>query len=231
MKAFKTTLNRAKQTLDEQFGDAQKTELDVETTRLLQKSDDIKLSTEKILTAMEMYLQPDPTVRILPGLSIDALNKGEVVGQEMTQLGTKLGMNEPYGVAMLATGDAYTNLGRNDRDFLKSANDVYVAPMRKFMKEDLALLDQERKVLNNKRLDMDSLRDKATKAGATPAAQQEFANAENLFKDQLEKLKIVIAKIESRLPELKAYLKELIQRQIDYYGKCQQILQAVQTKL
>jgi endophilin-B len=231
MKAFKTTLNRAKQTLDEQFGDAQKTELDAETTRLLQKAEDIKVSTEKILAAMEMYLQPDPTVRILPGLSIDALNKGEVVGQEMTQLGTKLGMNEPYGVAMLAAGDAFTNLGRHDREFLKAANDVYVAPMRKFMQEDLKLLDQERKTLNNKRLDMDSLRDKATKAGAAPAAQQEFAKAQEVFNDQLAKLKGVITKIESRLPELKTYLKELVQRQLEYLNKQQQTLTAVQTKL
>jgi len=231
MKALKTTLNRAKQTVDEQFGNAQKTELDTETTRLLAKSDDIKVSTEKILAAMEMYLQPDPTIRILPGLSIDGLNKGEVVGQEMTQLGTKLGMNEPYGVAMLSAGEAYTNLGRHEREFLKAANDVYVAPMRKFMQDDLKLLDQERKMLNNKRLDMDSLRDKATKAGAPAAAQQEFAKAQEVFNEQLVKLKTVISRVESRLPELKSYLKELVQKHMDYLTKCQQTLSTVHNKL
>lgn len=78
---------------------------------------------------------------------------------------------------------------------------------------------------------MDSLRDKATKAGAAPAAQQEFAKAQEVFNDQLTKLKGVITKIESRLPELKTYLKELVQRQLDYLNKQQQTLTAVQTKL
>lgn len=142
MKALKTTFNRAKQTLDEQLGDAPKTELDPETTRFLQKADDIKTGTQKILAAIEVYLQPDPAIRILPGLTIDGLNKGEVVGQEMSQLGTKLGVNEPYGAAMLASADAFTNLGRLDREFLKSANDVYFVPVRKFIQEDLKALDQ-----------------------------------------------------------------------------------------
>lgn len=142
MKALKTSFNRMQQTVQEQLGDAQKTELDPETTRLLQKADDIKSGTEKILLAIEIYLQPDPAARLLPGLSMDGLNKAENVGQEMTQLGTKLGVSEGYGAAMLSAGDAFTNIGHHDRDYLKAANDSYLAPMRKFIQEDLKTLDQ-----------------------------------------------------------------------------------------
>jgi len=235
MKALKTTFNRAKQTLDEQLGDAKKTELEADTTRLLQKADDIKLSTEKILLAMEIYLQPDPAERLLPGgFTGESPPKAGAVGIEMSQLAAKLGggaNSDPYASAMLAAGEAYTKLGQFDKEFMKGANEVYITPMRKFVQNDLKQLDTERKTLNNKRLDMDALRAKATKPDAPPATQQEFAKTQEAFNEQLAVVKSLIEKIETQLPDLKNHLKRLIERHADYLKKCQETLASVQTKL
>lgn len=78
---------------------------------------------------------------------------------------------------------------------------------------------------------MDSLKVKASKPDAQPAVKQEFATAEQGFNEQLAKVKSLINKVESRLPELKQHLKDLVQRQLEYLNKCQQTLSAVQNKL
>jgi len=102
MNALKQTLNRAKQTVEEKFGDAVKTEFDAETQRLLQLADDLKSHTERILNAVQVYVQPDPAIRILPGLTQEGLNKPEQLGHELTALGNKLGASHNYGSTMLA---------------------------------------------------------------------------------------------------------------------------------
>lgn len=142
MNVLKQTFNRAKQTLEENFGDAVRTEYDADTAKLMQKADDVKEYTEKILSAIEIFLQPDPAVRMLPGLTQEGLNKAETVGQEMTHLAASLGQNQGYGAALLTAGGTFSTVGHHERDFLAAANQIYITPVRRFLQEDLKLLDQ-----------------------------------------------------------------------------------------
>jgi len=232
MNAFKQTLNRAKQTVEEKFGDAVKTEFDVETQRLLQLADDVKSHTEKILSAVQVYLQPDPAIRILPGLTQEGLNKPEQLGQELTALGNKLGASHNYGSAMMAGAEAFNTIGRSERDFLSASQTAYVVPLRRFLQEDIKLLDQERQTLNNRRLDMDALKNKVK--GSTNVAagtQQELEKAEKAFDEQVDKIKGMVHKIEEQLPELRKHFKNLVDKQLEYNTTVQKALNELHKKL
>jgi len=232
MNALKQTLNRAKQTVEEKFGDAVKTEFDAETQRLLQLADDLKSHTERILNAVQVYVQPDPAIRILPGLTQEGLNKPEQLGHELTALGNKLGASHNYGSTMLAGAEAFSSIGRSERDFLSASQTVYVIPLRRFLQEDIKILDQERQTLNNRRLDMDALKNKVkANEKPNPTAQQELEKAEKAFDEQLEKVKGLVHKVEEQLPELRKHFKNLVDKQIEYNTNVQKALTELHKKL
>jgi len=232
MNALKQTLNRAMQTVEEKFGDAVKTEFDAETQRLLQLADDLKQHTERTLTAVQIHLQPDPAVRILPGLTQEGSNKPEAVGQELTALGNKLGASHDYGSALLATADAFNAIGRSERDFLSAAQNAFAVPLKRFLQEDIKALDKERETLNVRRLDMDALKNKVrTSKDPSPQTKQELEKAEKTFNEQMEKVKAAAYKIEQQLPDLRKHLKALVEKYIEYTTNVQKTLSGVNTKL
>lgn len=163
MNVLKQTINRAKQTVNEQFGTAERTELDPELNRLIQRTEEIKTASERILSAVEAYIQPDPSQRLLPGMMQDGLNKPEAVGQDMSLLGTKLGAEDPYGKVMIRGGESFHKLGQAEREFLQAAQAKFITPMRRFLAEEVKLLEADKRELNNKRLDMDAMKGKGHK--------------------------------------------------------------------
>jgi uncharacterized protein YukE len=232
MNAFKQTLNRAKQTVEEKFGDAAKTEFDPETQRLLQLAADVKSHTECILSAVQIYLQPDPAIRILPGLTQEGTNKPEQLSLEMNALGNKLGASHNYGSAMLAGADAFNTIGRSEREFLSASQTAYVVPLKRFLQEEIKLLDQERQTLSNRRLDMDALKNKVKSNAQVPAStQQELDKAQKAFDEQVEKVKSAVHKIEEQLPELRKHLKNLVEKQLEHANNVQKALNELHKKL
>jgi len=232
MNALKASINRAKQTVEEKFGDAAKTEFDAETQRLFQLADDLKSHSEKILASVQICLQPDPAIRILPGLTQEGLNKPEQLGHEMTALGNKLGASHNYGSAMLAGADAYNAIGRSERDFLSTSQQAYIVPLKRFLQEDMKLLDQERQTLSNRRLDMDALKNKVKSSKEVAAStQQELDKAQKAFDEQIDKVKAMVHKIEEQLPELRKHLKNLVDKQLEHSANVQKALSELQKKL
>jgi len=232
MNAFKQTLNRAKQTVEEKFGDAVKTDYDPETQRLLQLADDLKLNHESILTAVQIYLQPDPAIRILPGLTKEGTNKPEQLGVEMNALGNKLGASHNYGSALLAGAEAFHSIGRSEREFLAATQADYVVPLKRFLLEDMKLLDQERQVLSNRRLDMDALKTKAKgSAQAATGVQAELDRTQKAFDEQIEKVKGLVHKLEEQLPLLRKQLKVLVEKQLEYTNNVHKALEELNKKL
>lgn len=219
MNVLKQTINRAKQTVTEQLGTAEKTELDPELTRLLHRAEEIKLATEKILSAVEAYIQPDPSQRLLPGMMVDGVNKPEAIGQEMSLLSTKLGAEDPYGKVMIRGGETFHKLGQAEREFIQAAQAKYVTPMRRFLAEEVKLLDGDKRELNNKRLDMDALKGKGHK-GAEP----ELKAAEEAFNKSIESVRARVAAIDGKLVELQKFLKDLIEADLELCAKKQQLL-------
>jgi endophilin-B len=225
MDMFTKTFDRAKQTVEEKFGDAAKTEFDPELQTLLQKTDDIKMYTEKMVGSLEIFLQPDPAIRILPGLTHEGLNKPEALGAEMGHLGAKL-QGSPYGTALKAGEQAYSKIGASEREFLAAAHQQYMIPVKRFLNEDLKTLENERKLLSNRRLDMDCLKWKAAKNPDNSAVQQDMEKAQTGFTDQSNVVRELIkTKIEAQMPELQKALKALVAAKLEHMKKCQKLLE------
>jgi len=222
MNVFKQSINRVKQTVDEKFGSVERTELDPDLQRLINRAEEIKSSTEKILSDIEAYIQPDPSLRLLPNMMVDGLNKPETVGQDMSQLGTKLGTEDSYGKVMIKGGEAFHKLGQVEREFMSVAQAKYVLPVRRFLNEEIKILETEKKELNNKRLDMDALKQKVAKGGAP--AEQEYKAAQEAFNKCVESVRNRLHTVEGKLAEIQKALKEYIDAEIELHAKKSQIL-------
>jgi len=222
MNVFKQSINRVKQSVDEKFGSAERTELDPDLQRLINRAEEIKSSTEKILSDIEAYIQPDPSLRILPNMMMEGLNKPETVGQNMSQLGTKLGTEDSYGKIMIKGGEAFHKMGQVEREFMAAAQTKYVLPVRRFLNEEVKILEQEKKELNNKRLDMDALKPKVAKGGAP--AELEFKAAQEAFNKSVESVRSRLLSVEGKLAEMQKAFKEFIETEIELHAKKTQIL-------
>jgi len=107
-----------------------------------------------------------------------------------------------------------------------------VIPLRRFLQEDIKILDQERQTLNSRRLDMDALKNKVkANEKPNPTAQQELEKAEKAFDEQLEKVKGLVHKVEEQLPELRKHFKNLVDKQIEYNTNVQKALTELHKKL
>jgi len=159
------------------------------------------------------------------------LNKAETIGQEMTLLATSLGKDQGYGAALLNAGGTFSTVGHLERDFLSASNQVYIVHIRRFLQEDMKLVDQERKTLLNRRLDMDALKSKAAKSPTDSAILSELGKSQLSFDEQVNKVKSLIKNVETKLPELQKHLKQFIQRYYEHLNKCQDAVKDLQKKL
>lgn len=137
MNLLKQNLNRAQQSLTERFGSGEKTELDPELNKKLNRIDDIKNYTQKIFANVEAFVQPDTALRVLPGMVKEGINKPEAVSQEMGHLATKLGSDDPYGKALLRNSEAYNRIGQLERDYLVKVQSKYFTPVKRFLNDEM----------------------------------------------------------------------------------------------
>ncbi|VDN07793.1 unnamed protein product [Thelazia callipaeda] len=169
--------NRAKQLTEETFLNAEKTELDANFENLLQRADKTEEHTKKLLSAMESYLQPNPTIRMeevfYEKLELrkdnNRLNNLEQLGHAMNEAGNEFGADTPYGNALLATAQVEFKLGAREKDFIKSCASNTLLPVRRFLEGDMKTIQRERKVLNTKRLDLDAAKSRLRKAKSLEA--------------------------------------------------------------
>ncbi|MCP9263190.1 Endophilin-B2 [Dirofilaria immitis] len=168
--------SRAKQLTEETFLKAEKTELDAHFENLLQRADKTEEHTKRLLSAMESYLQPNPTIRMdevfyekLELRKENRLNNLEQLAQAMNEAGNEFGAGTPYGNALLKTAQAEFKLGSGERDFINSCTSNTLLPVRRFLEGDMKTIQRERKVLNTKRLDLDAAKSRLRKAKSIEA--------------------------------------------------------------
>jgi len=220
MSFLKKTIDRAKQTVDEKFGSAEKTELDPELQRMLVRADDIRVFTEKILASIEAYVQPDASQRLLPNMMVDGQNKAETIGQEMSTLGTKLGASDAFGKVNAKGGEIYYKIGASEKEFLALCQSKFVLPVKRFLGEEMKALDVERKDLATKRLDMDALKAKAKAASKPdPALEGELAKANEAYFASVANVRTRVSAIDGKLPDLQKHLKEFVEAELELYAK------------
>ncbi|KAM6399952.1 endophilin-B2 isoform 3-T3 [Rhynochetos jubatus] len=168
--------SRAMQFTEEKLGQAEKTELDAHFENLLARADCTKNWTEKILRQTEVLLQPNPSARVEEFLyeKLDRkvpsrVTNGELLAQYMTEAANDFGPGTPYGKTLIKVGETQRRLGAAERDFIHSASINFLTPLRNFLEGDWRTISKERRILQNRRLDLDACKARLKKAKAAEA--------------------------------------------------------------
>ncbi|XP_010215773.1 PREDICTED: endophilin-B2, partial [Tinamus guttatus] len=168
--------SRAVQFTEEKLGQAEKTELDAHFENLLARADCTKNWTEKILRQTEVLLQPNPSARVEEFLyeKLDRkvpsrVTNGELLAQYMTEAANDFGPGTPYGKTLIKVGETQRRLGAAERDFIHSASLNFLTPLRNFLEGDWRTISKERRILQNRRLDLDACKARLKKAKAAEA--------------------------------------------------------------
>uniref|UniRef100_A0A8C7IAA8 SH3-domain GRB2-like endophilin B2b n=2 Tax=Oncorhynchus TaxID=8016 RepID=A0A8C7IAA8_ONCKI len=175
---------RAVQFTEEKLGSAEKTELDAHLENLIARADCTKNWTEKIFRQTEVLLQPNPSARI-EEFFYEKLDKkipsrttnGELLGQYMLDAAKDFGPGTPYGSTLITVGEYQSRLGGAEREFLQTSAINFLTPLRNFLEGDWRTISKERRLLENRRLDLDICKarvKKAKQAEAKAAAEPDF---------------------------------------------------------
>ncbi|KAM9063524.1 endophilin-B2 isoform 7-T7 [Sarcophilus harrisii] len=231
---------RAVQFTEEKFGQAEKTELDAHFENLLARADSTKNWTEKILRQTEVLLQPNPSARVEEFLyeKLDRkvpsrVTNGELLAQYMSEAANELGPETPYGKTLIKVGETEKRLGAAERDFIHSASINFLTPLRNFLEGDWRTISKERRILQNRRLDLDACKarlKKAKAAEAKAAAVPDFqetrprnyilsASASALWSDEVDKVNHLRC------------LQEFVESQATYYAQCYRHMLDLQKQL
>ncbi|VDO27230.1 unnamed protein product [Brugia timori] len=242
--------NRAKQLTEETFLKAEKTELDAHFENLLQRADKTEEHTKRLLSAMESYLQPNPTVRMeevfyekLELRKESRLNNLEQLAQAMNDAGNEFGAGTPYGSALLKIAQAEFKLGAGERDFINSCATNTLLPVRRFLEGDMKTIQRERKVLNTKRLDLDAAKSRLRKAKSVEAqgnlgssfsseqAEADLRVVQAEFDKQAEITKLLLEGIQTAHNNHLKCLRDFVESQMSFYALAHQHMADLQREL
>ncbi|XP_063491962.1 endophilin-B2 isoform X20 [Symphalangus syndactylus] len=253
---------RAVQFTEEKFGQAEKTELDAHFENLLARADSTKNWTEKILRQTEVLLQPNPSARVEEFLyeKLDRkvpsrVTNGELLAQYMADAASELGPTTPYGKTLIKVAEAEKQLGAAERDFIHTASISFLTPLRNFLEGDWKTISKERRLLQNRRLDLDACKARLKKAKAAEAkattvpdfqetrprnyilsasasaAEQELRVAQTEFDRQAEVTRLLLEGISSTHVNHLRCLHEFVKSQTTYYAQCYRHMLDLQKQL
>ncbi|XP_069330845.1 endophilin-B2 isoform X5 [Eulemur rufifrons] len=240
---------RAVQFTEEKFGQAEKTELDAHFENLLARADSTKNWTEKILRQTEVLLQPNPSARVEEFLyeKLDRkvpsrVTNGELLAQYMAEAANELGPTTPYGKTLIKVSEAEKRLGAAERDFIHTASVSFLTPLRNFLEGDWKTISKERRLLQNRRLDLDACKARLKRAKAAEAkatlwndevdkAEQELRVAQTEFDRQAEVTRLLLEGISSTHVNHLRCLHEFVKSQTTYYAQCYRHMLDLQKQL
>ncbi|OUC48527.1 BAR domain protein [Trichinella nativa] len=228
----------------EKLGKAEKTELDAYFESLLQRADVTEDQTKNILNCIENYLQPNPTVRMeeffyekLDLKKEQRMNNAELLGVALTNAGNEFGPGTPYGSALLKVGTVQKNIGVAERDFISAAAVNVLTPLKRFIEGDMKTISKERKVLTNKRLDLDACKSRLKKAKSVQSqtamkkgagyelveqAEADMRVAQSEFDKQCEILKLLLEGVQAAHTNHLKCLRDFVEEQLAFYAQCHQ---------
>ncbi|XP_048207660.1 endophilin-B1 isoform X7 [Perognathus longimembris pacificus] len=236
-----TFLSRAVQFTEEKLGQAEKTELDAHLENLLSKAECTKIWTEKIMKQTEVLLQPNPNARIeefvyekLDRKAPSRVNNPELLGQYMIDAGTEFGPGTAYGNALIKCGETQKRIGTADRELIQTAALNFLTPLRNFIEGDYKTIAKERKLLQNKRLDLDAAKTrlkKAKTAETKSSSEQEVRITQSEFDRQAEITRLLLEGISSTHAHHLRCLNDFVEAQMTYYAQCYQYMLDLQKQL
>ncbi|XP_033468362.1 endophilin-B1-like [Epinephelus lanceolatus] len=212
-------INRAVQYTEESLGQAVKTELDPGLEELLARVDATKTWTDNIISQTEVLLQPNTGARLEDRLyehldwNVPPRPRAhEVLGDEMIQAGLEMGSNTPYGTALLRCGETQKQLGEAERKFVQSTNIHFLTPLKSFTEGEYRTMQDERKMLVNKRLDLDIAKNRVRKAHEAEREGRNL-NANPLEDDYLSHVSYMFSFL--RVKWLKIWAQEISQAEME----------------
>ncbi|XP_040843323.1 endophilin-B1 isoform X3 [Ochotona curzoniae] len=257
-----TFLSRAVQFTEEKLGQAEKTELDAHLENLLSKAECTKIWTEKIMKQTEVLLQPNPNARIeefvyekLDRKAPSRINNPELLGQYMIDAGTEFGPGTAYGNALIKCGETQKRIGTADRELIQTSALNFLTPLRNFIEGDYKTIAKERKLLQNKRLDLDAAKTRLKKAKAAETrssqlnsarlegdnimiwaeevtkSEQELRITQSEFDRQAEITRLLLEGISSTHAHHLRCLNDFVEAQMTYYAQCYQYMLDLQKQL
>ncbi|XP_067261632.1 endophilin-B2b isoform X6 [Chanodichthys erythropterus] len=250
---------RAVQYTEEKLGQAEKTELDAHLENLIARADCTKNWTDKIFRQTEVLLQPNPSARIeeffyekLDRKIPSRITNAELLGQYMQDAAKDFGPGTPYGMlclmhdlaygtieclpgsTLITVGDFQKRLGGAEREFLQTSAINFLTPLRNFLEGDWKTISKERRLLENRRLDLDVCKarlKKAKLAEAKAAAEHELRVAQTEFDRQAEVTRLLLEGISSTHVNHLRCLHEFVEAQAAYYTQCHKHMQDLQKEL
>ncbi|XP_040053095.2 endophilin-B2b isoform X11 [Gasterosteus aculeatus] len=244
---------RAVQFTEEKLGQAEKTELDPHLENLITRADSTKNWTEKILRQTEVLLQPNPidhTGARIEEFIYDKLDKKlpsrttntELLGQYMLEAANEFGPGTPYGSTLITVGEYQKRLGGAERDLLQASAVGFLTPLRNFLEGDWRTISKERRLLENRRLDLDICKARLKKAKLAEAkaallseeadkAEHELRVAQAEFDRQAEVTKLLLEGIGSTHLNHLRCLQDFAEAQATYYAQCHHHMQDLQREL
>uniref|UniRef100_A0AAY3ZYP4 Endophilin-B2 n=1 Tax=Denticeps clupeoides TaxID=299321 RepID=A0AAY3ZYP4_9TELE len=240
---------RAVQFTEEKLGQAEKTELDAHLENLIARGDCTKNWTEKIFRQTEVLLQPNPSARIeeffyekLDRKIPSRTTNGELLGQYMLDAAKDFGPGTPYGSTLITVGEYQKRLGGAEREFLQTSAISFLTPLRNFLEGDWRTISKERRLLENRRLDLDVCKARLKKAKLAEAkaalwseevdkAEHELRVAQTEFDRQAEVTRLLLEGISSTHVNHLRCLHEFVEAQAAYYAQCHKLMQELQKDL
>ncbi|XP_029649802.1 endophilin-B1 isoform X10 [Octopus sinensis] len=229
-----TALNRAVQYTEEKLGQAEKTELDAHFENLLQRSEKTRQWTEKLLRSSETLLQPNPNIRMEDFLyekvdkkKRDRYTNAEQLGQVMIDSGNDYGPGTAYGNSLIKCGQTHMQIGNAEKEFVQTACNNFLSPLKNFLEGDMRTITKEKKVLETKRLDLDACKSRVRKAKSQAGSQQAEADlrvAQSEFDRQVEITKLLLEGISSTHAHHLRCINDFIESEMNYYAQCHQYM-------
>ncbi|XP_078416865.1 endophilin-B1-like isoform X5 [Cetorhinus maximus] len=189
----------------------------------------------------EVLLQPNPNARIeefvyekLDRKAPPRLNNCEQLGHYMLEAGNEFGPGTAYGSALIKCGETENRIGAAEKELIHSSEVNFLAPLRNFLEGDYKTISKERKLLQNKRLDLDAAKARLKKAKvseARSAAEQEMRITQSDFDRQAEITRLLLEGVSSTHAHHLRCLHDYIDAQLTYYAQCYQYMVDLQKQL
>ncbi|XP_010147271.1 PREDICTED: endophilin-B1 [Eurypyga helias] len=189
----------------------------------------------------EVLLQPNPNARIeefvyekLDRKAPSRMNNPELLGQYMIDAGNEFGPGTAYGNALIKCGETQKRIGTADRELIQTSAINFLTPLRNFIEGDYKTITKERKLLQNKRLDLDAAKTrlkKAKVAEARAASEQEVRITQSEFDRQAEITRLLLEGISSTHAHHLRCLNDFVEAQMTYYAQCYQYMLDLQKQL
>lgn len=205
--------------MGESLGQAEKTDFDPGLEGLLARADTTKTWTDQIISQVEVLLQPSPGARLedrlyehLEWSAPPRPRANELLGDEMIQGGMEIGSNTPYGTALMRCGEAQKHIGEAERKFVQSTQIHFLNPLRGFTEGEYRGIQNERKMLVNKRLDLDIAKSRVKKAHEADREARNL-NANPLENDYVSHMSYMFSFL--RVKWLKMWAQEIAQAEME----------------